>query len=224
MRGIQPTIKPLFSTDICRIRKTTATNYNHNYMKYKLILASGSPRRHQLMKDAGLQFEIRIKNIPEEYPATLKAKDVPLYLAQLKAEPFKSELKDDELLITADTIVCLDAKVIGKPTNREDAIHILHTLSGRKHTVVTGVCLTSAHSATSFSSHTDVYFRALSDEEIIHYVDTFKPFDKAGAYGIQEWIGYIGIERIDGSFYNVMGLPVQALYQEISRIENNKND
>lgn len=189
--------------------------FNCKLMNYKLILASGSPRRRMLMQDAGFQFEVRTKNTEENYPADLKVEEIPLYLAKLKAAPFYKELKDDELLITADTIVSIDAKMVGKPEDREDAVRILKQLSGRKHTVVTGVCLTTNERQKSFSSFTDVYFRQLSEDEIIYYIDTFKPFDKAGAYGIQEWIGYVGVERIDGSFYNVMGLPIQALYKEL---------
>lgn len=184
-------------------------------MKYKIILASGSPRRHQLMRDAGFDFEVRLKSTEEIYPAALSAEKIPEYLSCLKAAAFKDELKEDELLITADTIVCLGAKVLGKPRNRESAIEMLHQLSGRKHKVVTGVCLTTIHKQQTFSVLTDVYFKDLSEEEIIYYIDRYQPFDKAGAYGIQEWIGYIGIERIDGSFYNVMGLPVQKLYETL---------
>lgn len=182
-------------------------------MKYKIILASASPRRHQLMRDAGFDFEIRLKSTEEIYPATLSPEKIPEYLACLKAVAFKEELKVDELLITADTIVCLGAKVLGKPKNRECAIEMLQQLSGQKHKVVTGVCLTTSGKQEKFSVITDVYFKVLTEEEIVYYVDHYQPFDKAGAYGIQEWIGYIGIERIDGSFYNVMGLPVQKLYE-----------
>lgn len=185
-------------------------------MEYKLILASGSPRRRQLMEGAGFNFELRVKDTPEDYPADMQPEAVPEYLAQKKAVPFKGELKRDELLITADTVVCIGAKILGKPKDREDAIRILHLLSGQKHTVVSGVCLTTVDRTLSFSVKTDVYFRPLKDTEIEYYIDTFKPFDKAGAYGIQEWIGYVGIERIDGSFYNVMGLPIQVVCKYLS--------
>ena len=171
-------------------------------MEYKLILASASPRRHQLMCDAGFKFEVRLKHTEEIWPEGLAVEEVPEYLAGLKAKAFDGELKEGELLITADTVVCLDAKILGKPENREHAIEMLHRLSGRKHQVITGVCLTTLQEHRSFSAYTDVYF---------------KTFDKAGAYGIQEWIGYIGIERIEGSFYNVMGLPVQQLYEALRR-------
>lgn len=182
---------------------------------YKLILASASPRRHQLMCDAGFQFEVKLKHTEEIWPDDLAAEKVPEYLACLKARAFSGELNPGELLITADTIVCLDAKILGKPKNREHAIGMLHQLSGRKHTVITGVCLTTLEKSQSFSSYTDVYFKELAEEEICCYVDSYKPFDKAGAYGIQEWIGYTGITRIEGSFYNVMGLPVQQLYETL---------
>lgn len=184
--------------------------------QYKLILASGSPRRHQLMKDAGFSFDVRLKPTEEVWQPGLAVEKVPEYLAALKADAFKDELQSDELLITADTVVCLEDKILGKPKNREEAIHMLQELSGRRHTVITGVCLTTKNCRKSFSSLTDVYFKELSEEEIVYYIDNFKPFDKAGAYGIQEWIGYIGIRRIEGSFYNVMGLPVQQLYEQLS--------
>lgn len=182
---------------------------------YKLILASASPRRHQLMRDAGFQFEVRLKHTEEIWPADLEATAVPEYLACLKADAFRGELRPGELLITADTVVCLGSRILGKPDGREDAIRMLRELSGNAHTVVTGVCLTTADRRKTFSAYTDVYFKPLSDEEITYYVDHYRPFDKAGAYGIQEWIGCIGICRIDGSFYNVMGLPVQQLYEAL---------
>ncbi len=184
---------------------------------YKLILASASPRRHQLMRDAGFHFSVRLKHTEEVWPSELEAEKVPEYLACLKADAFRGELQPDELLITADTVVCLGSRILGKPDGREDAIRMLRELSGNSHTVVTGVCLTTAERRKTFSAYTDVYFKPLSDEEIIYYVDHYRPFDKAGAYGIQEWIGCIGICRIDGSFYNVMGLPVQQLYEALKQ-------
>lgn len=186
-------------------------------MDYKLILASSSPRRHQLMCDAGFKFEVKLKYTDEKWPEGLESVQVPEYLSRLKAKAFEGEIKPGELLITADTVVCLDAKILGKPKDREDAIQMLHQLSGRKHTVVTGVCLTTLACQKTFSAFTDVYFKSLTDQEIECYVDSYKPFDKAGAYGIQEWIGYIGVTRIDGSFYNVMGLPVQQLYEALKQ-------
>lgn len=184
-------------------------------MEYKLILASASPRRHQLMRDAGFEFDVRLKPTEETWPFGMDCRRVPEYLACLKAKAFEGELLPDELLVTADTVVCLDEKILGKPKDREEAIDMLHRLSGKRHTVVTGVCLTSAEQQKSFSVFTDVFFKELTDDEICHYVDAYQPFDKAGAYGIQEWIGYIGIQRINGSFYNVMGLPVQQLYEAL---------
>lgn len=184
-------------------------------MEYKLILASGSPRRQQLMCDAGFKFEVKLKHTDEIWPEEMEAEKVPEYLAWLKAKAFEDELNPWELLITADTVVCLDAKILGKPANRDQAIAMLHALSGRKHTVVTGVCLTTLERHESFSAYTDVFFKELTDQEIMCYVDNYKPFDKAGSYGIQEWIGYIGIRRIEGSFYNVMGLPIQQLYEAL---------
>ena len=184
-------------------------------MEYKLILASASPRRHQLMRDAGFEFDVRLKPTEETWPFGMDCRRVPEYLACLKAKAFEGELLPDELLVTADTVVCLDEKILGKPKDRGEAIDMLHRLSGKRHTVVTGVCLTSAEQQKSFSVFTDVFFKELTDDEICHYVDAYQPFDKAGAYGIQEWIGYIGIQRINGSFYNVMGLPVQQLYEAL---------
>lgn len=185
---------------------------------YKLILASSSPRRQQLMRDAGFTFEVRTKNIEEKYPDDLPVMEVPEFLSHLKAEAFQDELGKNELLITADTVVCIHDKIIGKPQNRDMAINMLKELSGHRHVVVTGVTLTTTTRQHSFSVFTNVYFKTLSDEEITFYVDTFQPFDKAGAYGIQEWIGYIGIEGVEGSFYNVMGLPTQKLYETLKNL------
>ena len=180
-------------------------------MAYKLILASSSPRRQQLMQEAGFEFEVRLREVPEVYPDTLPVEQVPEYLARLKASAFNGDLQEDELLITADTIVSIHGKVVGKPHDRQQAVAMLRELSGNKHTVISGLCLTTVREQKSCSVCTDVFFRELTEKEIVYYVDRYKPFDKAGAYGIQEWIGYVGIERIDGSFYNVMGLPVQTL-------------
>lgn len=165
------------------------------------------------MRDAGFEFEIRLKDVEETYPEGLAAEEVPVYLARLKAGAFREELADGELLVTADTVVCLEGRILGKPADEADAVRMLRELSGKRHTVVTGVCLTTRERQRVFPSRTDVYFKPLSEEEIAYYVEKYRPLDKAGAYGIQEWIGYIGIERIEGSFYNVMGLPVQRLYE-----------
>ncbi len=184
-------------------------------MAYKLILASSSPRRQQLMQEAGFEFEVRLREVPEVYPDTLPVEQVPEYLARLKASAFNGDLQEDELLITADTIVSIHGKVVGKPHDRQQAVAMLRELSGNKHTVISGLCLTTVREQKSCSVCTDVFFRELTEKEIVYYVDRYKPFDKAGAYGIQEWIGYVGIERIDGSFYNVMGLPVQILCRQL---------
>ena len=191
----------------------------HSIKNYKLILASASPRRQQLMKDAGFTFEVRLKNVEEKYPQEIHLENVPEYLSKVKASAFREELKADEVLITADTVVCIHDRILGKPADRKEAISMLRKLSGNRHLVVTGVSVTTRTEQLSFSSRTDVFFKHLSNEEIIFYVDTYKPFDKAGAYGIQEWIGYIGIERIEGSFYNVMGLPIQKLYETLRKLQ-----
>ena len=191
----------------------------HSIKNYKLILASASPRRQQLMKDAGFTFEVRLKNVEEKYPQELHWENVPEYLSKVKASAFREELKADEVLITADTVVCIHDRILGKPADRKEAISMLQELSGNRHLVVTGVSVTTRMEQLSFSSRTDVFFKHLSNEEIEFYVDTYKPFDKAGAYGIQEWIGYIGIERIEGSFYNVMGLPIQKLYETLRKLQ-----
>lgn len=183
----------------------------------KIILASKSPRRQQLLTDIGLHFEVKFFDVEESYPDSLSNTEIPVFLAELKAKPFEGILMEDELVISADTIVCLGEDVLGKPDNEQEATEILLKLSGKKHQVITGVCLKSLNKQYSFYSVTDVFFKILSSEEIAYYIDNYKPFDKAGAYGIQEWIGYIGINRIEGSFYNVMGLPIQRIYEEIQK-------
>ncbi len=184
-------------------------------MAYRLMLASSSPRRQQLMREAGFDFEVRLREVPEVYPDDLPVEQVPEYLARQKASAFKGDLQENELLITADTIVSIHGKVVGKPRDREHAVEMLRELSGNRHTVISGLCLTTNREQRSCSVRTDVFFRELTEEEIVYYVDRYRPLDKAGAYGIQEWIGYVGIEKIDGSFYNVMGLPVQTLYRQL---------
>ena len=184
--------------------------------RYNLILASRSPRRQMLMDGLDLSFEIKVKNVKEIYPEDMHYNDVPEFLSKLKAKSFdRSQLVKTDIVITADTIVVLDEKVIGKPKSKAEAKRILKSLSGNKHKVITGVCLTSAVKQTTFSSTSEVYFREINAQDIDYYVEEYHPLDKAGAYGIQEWIGYIGIERIEGSFYNVMGLPTQLLYEEL---------
>ena len=182
----------------------------------KLILASNSPRRRELLAGLGLDFEVRVlPGIEENYPDELREGDIPLYISRLKAEAYRSSLAAVELLITADTIVWLEGEVLEKPKDDADACRMLRELSGQTHQVFTGVCLTTIEKQITFSCRTDVTFARLDEEEIQHYVRTFRPLDKAGAYGVQEWIGYIGVERVEGSYFNVVGLPVQRLYQAL---------
>lgn len=183
--------------------------------RYEVILASKSPRRQALLKEIVPEFSIMLRDTAETYSPTLKGAQIVEHLANLKASAFDDELADNQLLITADTIVWIDDMVLGKPKGRSGAIAMLQQLSGRKHTVYTGVCLKTNQKKRVFSVATDVFFRPLSDDEIEYYVDKYQPFDKAGSYGVQEWIGYVGVERIEGSYFNVMGLPVQRLYQEL---------
>jgi septum formation protein len=179
---------------------------------YKIILASGSPRRQQFFKDFDLTFEIRLKEIEEVYPDHLKAEEITNYLAELKAKAFEGELADNEILITSDTLVWLNGKALGKPKDYDDAFQILKSLSNQTHEVITSVCFkTNAKTETIFEV-TKVSFRELTDDSIRYYLDNYKPFDKAGAYGIQEWIGLIGIYKIDGSYTNVVGLPTEKVY------------
>lgn len=190
-----------------------------NLEKYKVILASGSPRRRELMAGLGVNYEVRIlPDVDESYPDTLQGEEIPLYIAKEKADAYIPMMQPDELIITADTIVWLDGKVLGNPRDREDALQMLRTMSGRTHEVFTGVCITTTDWQRSFTAQTEVRFATLSEDEIIYYVDNFKPMDKAGAYGVQEWIGFIGVENISGSYYNIMGLPVQRLYRELLKV------
>lgn len=187
-----------------------------NLKKYKIILASKSPRRKQLLKNLGIDFIVVSKDVKEVYPVNMSPAETALFLSELKAEAFpESEFDNDTLVIAADTIVSLNGKIMGKPTDYNNAKEILEKLSGREHEVITGVSLKSKDKFRSFSVKTKVHFKKLSEKEIDFYVDNYKPMDKAGAYGIQEWIGYIGIDKIEGSFYNVMGLPTQKLYEEL---------
>ncbi len=182
---------------------------------FEIILASKSPRRQQLLADLGLQFTVQSMDIAEEFPEGLAMSEIPVFLAELKAEAFRPHLQTNQLVITADTIVWLDGQVLGKPVDYNDGFSMLRGLSGKKHQVVTGVCLLSTEKKVSFYAITDVWFKELSDSEIEFYLQNYKPYDKAGAYGIQEWIGYVAIHRIEGSFFNVMGLPVQSLYEHL---------
>jgi septum formation protein len=186
------------------------------FKNYKILLASKSPRRQQLLKEMGIQFEVRLKSVDESFDTSLTKEEVALFLCEKKANAFSAdEIKNDELLITADTIVCLGDEILNKPDNRAHAIEMIRKLSGKKHEVITGICLRSAEKMRSFYVSTDVYFKNLTLQEIEFYVDNFKPFDKAGSYGIQEWIGFIGIDKIDGSYFNVVGLPTASLYEEL---------
>lgn len=183
--------------------------------KYKIILASKSPRRQYLLKELGLNFEVHTKEVDESFPDDLRAQEIPLYLCQKKADAFDEELTDATIVITADTVVWIDGQVLNKPENYADAVRMLKLLSGKKHQVYTGVCLKSKNKTTSFYSQTDVYFKTLSQEEIDYYVTNFNPYDKAGAYGAQEWIGYIAVEKIEGTYFNVMGLPIREVYEAL---------
>lgn len=186
---------------------------------HDIILASKSPRRQHLLSELGVVFRVvNHVDMDEVYPAVLMAAEIPVFLACAKADCYTTLIGRNTLLIAADTIVWLDGQVIGKPEGRDEAVAMLTRLSGRMHEVFTGVCLRSDSAERVFHSTSRVFFRTLTEEEIIYYVDTYRPFDKAGAYGVQEWIGYIGVERIEGSYFNVMGLPVQQLYHELIKM------
>ncbi|MBX0334679.1 Maf-like protein [Pontibacter sp. HSC-14F20] len=176
-----------------------------------ILLASNSPRRKELLAGLGIPFEVRVKDVQEDYPEHLQREQVAEFLAGHKADAYTSDLQN-EVLITADTIVCLGERVLNKPADASEAFNMLRALSGTHHEVITGVCILTRNSKTIFHDVTKVYFKKLSDEEINYYIEHYQPFDKAGAYGIQEWIGKIGIEQIEGSYFNVVGLPVQKLY------------
>ncbi len=185
-------------------------------LPYKIILASNSPRRRELLGGLGIDFTVKvISGIDESWPRDLKGEEIPLYISREKAEPYKALIKPDELVITADTIVYVDGEVLGKPRDKADAERMMHLISGRWHEVITGVTLMTAAREHSFAVTTRVKFANLTDSEINSYVESGLPMDKAGAYGIQEWIGYVGVEAIEGSYFNVVGLPVQRLYREL---------
>ena len=187
-------------------------------VNFKIILASNSPRRRELLAGLGFDFEVRVlPDIDESYPETLAALDTAEYIAAKKADAYRSAMASDELIITADTVVIVGDEVLGKPANDSEARDMLLKLSGRTHQVVTGVCLTTQQQSSRFSVRTDVTFKPLTEAEIQYYIEKYKPFDKAGAYGIQEWIGYIGCTGLNGSYYNVMGLPVQRIYTELQK-------
>jgi len=186
----------------------------------KLLLASNSPRRRELLGGLDIPMEVvRLKDIDETHPAGLEGGDIPLHIARLKMSAYDLELNPGEVLVTADTVVWCDGEEMGKPKDAADAFRMLRKLSGRTHQVYTGVCLKSALEETSFVCGTDVTFAELSDEQINYYIEHYRPFDKAGAYGIQEWIGYVGCTRLEGSYFNVMGLPVQRLYSALQKLK-----
>lgn len=182
-----------------------------------IILASQSPRRQELLKGMGFEFTTRVLDIDESFPEYLKGEEIVVYLSEKKADAI-NDILDNELIITADTVVCLADTILNKPADRSEAMSMLQAMSDRMHIVYTGVCLKTKNAKTTFYDKTNVYFKKLTDSEIEYYIDNYRPFDKAGSYGVQEWIGYIGIERIEGSFYNVMGLPTAKLYDEIRRM------
>lgn len=185
---------------------------------WRLLLASRSPRRRELLTGCGLPYSLAPDyEVEERYPEDLPREEVPTYLSRLKSEGLPRALSKEEILLTADTVVIAEGQILGKPHDREKALGMLRLLSGRSHRVITGVTIRTASKSHTFASCSEVCFRALREEEIIYYVDHYQPFDKAGSYGIQEWIGYTAIERIEGSFFNVMGLPIQRLYVELER-------
>ena len=189
--------------------------------RYRIILASKSPRRRELLKELGLKFEIASIDCPENYPPHLKGREIALYLAREKAGAFIEKVGDREIIITADTIVWCNGRVLNKPSDREDARRILREISDNTHEVITGVSLLTRGRQSTFYSSTNVTFRHLTDEEIDFYIDNFRPYDKAGAYGIQEWVGLAACSHMKGSYFNVMGLPVEQVYHELQKFINN---
>jgi len=188
-----------------------------NLSNYNIILASQSPRRHELLKGLNIPFEVKVIDVEETYPEQLFGVDIPMYLAEKKANAYVSKMQENTLLITADTIVWHEGKVYGKPADKAEATRMLKALSGKTHEVITGVCISTLKQRKTFHVISEVRFTSLTPSEIEYYLDNYKPYDKAGSYGVQEWIGYIGVEHIEGSYFNVMGLPVQRLYTELKR-------
>ncbi|HML66214.1 MAG TPA: Maf-like protein [Dysgonomonas sp.] len=189
-----------------------------NLSRYNIILASNSPRRKELLSGLNIPYEIKtLPDIDESYPDSLAGEDIAIYIAKEKANAYLDQLDENTLLITADTIVLLDGKVYGKPSDETDAKQMLRDLSGKTHQVITGVCITTKDKQVSFGVSSEVRFSKLDDDEIEYYVSNYKPFDKAGAYGVQEWIGYVAVEYISGSYFNIMGLPIQRLYRELKK-------
>jgi septum formation protein len=189
-------------------------------MTKKLILGSGSPRRKELLAGLGFDFEVRTKDTDEHYPESLALADVPEYLAELKAKALFADLSEEEIVLCADTIVILKGRILGKPTSREEAIEMLTELSGETHEVITGVFIGNKSFQTCFSDRTEVTFGKLTQSEIANYIDNYKPYDKAGSYGVQEWIGYVAVEKMNGSYTTVMGLPTHLVYRELKLIVN----
>lgn len=190
-----------------------------NIQHYKIVLASNSPRRRELLCGLNLEYTVRVlPDIDESYPDTLKGEEIPMYISREKAKAYRNSMAEDELIITADTVVCINEKVLGKPRTQEEAKEMLRELSGKTHQVITGVCLMTCGLQRTFSATTQVTFDVLTEDEIEFYVEKFRPLDKAGAYGVQEWIGFVGVSRLEGSYFNVMGLPVQRLYQELKKL------
>lgn len=188
-------------------------------MNYRIFLASNSPRRKELLSGLGIPFEVRVNgDIDESYPSDLPPEAVPLHISRKKAAAYLQTMSADELIITADTVVVASGEILGKPVDASDAHRMLRLLSGTTHQVITGVCLTTTDHQVAFSVTTDVTFKDLSDEEIHYYIDHYRPYDKAGAYGIQEWIGFIGVTGLHGSYFNVMGLPIQRIYEELRKM------
>ena len=189
-----------------------------NLSRYNIIIASNSPRRKELLSGLNIPYEIKtLPDIDESYPDSLAGEDIAIYIAKEKANAYLDQLDENTLLITADTIVLLDGKVYGKPSDETDAKQMLRDLSGKTHQVITGVCITTKDKQVSFGVSSEVRFSKLDDDEIEYYVSNYKPFDKAGAYGVQEWIGYVAVEYISGSYFNIMGLPIQRLYRELKK-------
>ncbi len=190
-----------------------------NLRSYRIILASNSPRRQELLSGLGLTFTVKVlPDIDESYPANLQRDEIPQYISRSKADAYRSIMQDQDLIITADTIVWVEGEVLGKPKDEAEAVEMLRKLSGRTHQVVTGVTLTTKDQQTSFATVSDVAFTQLDEDEIQYYVEHYRPMDKAGAYGVQEWIGLVGVESLSGSYFNVMGLPVQRLYHELKKM------
>lgn len=188
---------------------------HHHLAGYDITLGSQSPRRKELFAGLNVPFSVEVREVEEKYPELMSPHEVPEFLARLKSVPFQSDFPEKGLLITADTVVLIDNQVLGKPNDYSHAFEMLRQLSGRKHMVITGVCITTNQKQITFSDYTDVYFKSLSAGEIDYYLTHYQPYDKAGSYGVQEWIGYVAIEKIEGSYFNVMGLPIQRLYEEL---------